>query len=184
MCTASEDYALFFNVCLVVFKVGHHHGVVDMVNRYVLLHQSLAKYDVFVAALLKALVKRTAQHDVACYQEVRRTETVIGLSRTTLCCMLPFTMLFIEEAQIAHRPLANADAAIDDVSLFVCQIAQQEMAIFDGHVAIHEQQPVILAPFSQKVPGCSTARILLLFYILAVRNVVDGTICCHTFSAC
>ena len=167
----------FRDVVRVGLEVCHESGVVDMGDRHMALFQLFAEEHIFVATLLEALVERTAQHELSLNDEVCGAEMVVRSLHALLSRMHGLGLLFVQIAQIAGAALSDAYAAVDYASAIVFQVVDNEVGTDNVHVAIEEEQPLVMTLLRQEVAGCGTACILFFLDEVAVGKLVDGSVC-------
>lgn len=148
----------------IVFKLGHHHGVVDVCDAHLLLSQHLAEEHVLVAAALEALVEGAGLKHLALYHEVCRAKLAVGVLLPLLSGVCRLRGFLVEVAQVVAQAVVvgDGDAAVHHALVAVGHIALQEPPVGDGDVAVEKQQPVVSAVAAEIVAGGRAAGVLLL----------------------
>lgn len=146
-----------------------------------------AEEHVLVAVIAETLVEGVGQHLLTTDEEIGGVEVAIGGLLTFLYGMILLGSLFIAIAEIAFQIAGIAtdgNAAINDIVPFRRQVSGDVVRPQEGHVAVDEQQMVVLSRLSQKVANCGPTDVVRLSQILAMRPLADLAVLANDIRIC
>ena len=155
------------------------HRVVDMGDGDAGGTQLFAEEHILVAIVAEPLVEGVGAHQVATDEEVGRVEILIGMQLPLVGGMTWLGSLLITVAEITLEGFGIASdghAAVDDIGRFQRKIAGEEIGTHEGHVAVDEEQMVVLGCLCQQVADGGPTDVLGLSQILAMGPLADGAV--------
>ena len=145
--------------------------VVDMLDSHPMSSERLTQQHILIAIMSEPLVERILQHQFPSDQEIGRVQVLIRRALSLLRRMVRLLSLLVEIAQVppplvlaAHNP----DPAIQHRVTLGSEITTDILIVHKDHVAVDEQQQVILCLLREEVTDGSTPGILLPDDILAM----------------
>jgi len=160
------------------------HRVVDMGDGDAGGTQLFAEEHILVAIVTEPLVEGVGAHQIATDEEIGRVEILIGMQLPLVGGMTWLGSLLITVAEIALEGFGIASdghAAVDDIGRFQRKIAGEEIGTHEGHVAVDEEQMVVLGCLRQQVADGGPADVLRLSEILAMGPFVDDAVLTDDF---
>lgn len=158
------------------------HRVVDMGDGDVVGTQLLAKEHILVAVVTETLIERVGQHKFTTDEEVSRVEVLIGVPLALLHCVLVFGGLLVAIAEIMFECFCIAtdrDTAVENIGIFQGNVLVDEVWAHHCHVAVDEEQPIILGLLGKQVPDGGTSDILWLNQMPTMFPLFYLTVFCH-----
>ena len=163
----------------VAFEDAETDGVMDVHDRYVVLMERLAQEHIFVTIMAETLIEGVGEHERATDEEIGRVEVLIGRLLATGCGMMRLFGFLVEitEATFERIRIAiDGYATVDDFCIGDGKVSGYEVGRGDGHVAVDEEQIVVLGLLGKKVAdGCPTA-VLGTDDVTAMLPLVDTTV--------
>ncbi len=172
-----------------LFGLGHEvgillegteaHGVVDVGNGDTVVAELLAEEHVLVAVAADSLVEGVGEHHLAADAEIGRVEVVVRLLLPLLQRVVGLGGLLVAVAQVAPECLGIAPDAypsIDDAGFGVGHIFIYKVVVDDGHVAVDEEQPVVLRLTGEEIADGGTPLVGRPFDVATAGQLVDGTV--------
>lgn len=154
-------------------------GVMDIGDGYVVLAERLAQKHIFVTIMAETLIEGVGEHERTTDEEIGRVEVLIGRLLATGCSVMRLFGFLVEitEAALEHfRVAIDGHTTIDDFGISDSKVSGYEVGRGDGHVAVDEEQIVVLGLLSKKVAdGCPTA-VLGADDVTAVLPLVDTAV--------
>ena len=147
----------------------------------------LAKEYILIAIIPESFIERMGQHQVALDEEIGGMEVAVGVLPAHLHSVLVLRGFLVEITEIAFegfRVTDDDDPAVDDCSLFHCQIVRQIVLPYHAHVAVDEKQPVVMSLPGKEIPDGRPAGILCLSEIMAVGPTLYGLVLPDHFRFC
>ena len=154
---------------VVVLEGTEAGGIVKMGDGDARPFQLLAPKHILVAVVAEALVERMLQHHLSGHQEVTGVEVHKRPLAPLLNGMLRGTLPLIDIAQARFFALADDISAVDDgafrsgrprasphdrIRHQPLQISPYEVIADDSHVAVHEQEPLVVGLTGQEIAYC------------------------------
>ena len=154
-------------------------GVMDVGYGYVMLTERLAQEHIFVTIMVETLIEGMGEHERTTDEEIGRVEVLIGRLLATDCGMMRlfgFLVKITETTFECVRIAIDGYATVDDFGIGDGKVSGYEVGRGDGHVAVDEEQIVVLGLLSKKVAdGCPTA-VLGTDDVTAVLPLVDTAV--------
>lgn len=160
----------------VALKSAEAHRIVDVGDGNVVATQLFAKEYVLIAVIAETLIKGVGEHKVTTDEEIGSMEVAIGILLAYLNCMLMLCSLLVAITEIALECISIATdgyTAINDISTFHRYIFRQIVSAHYTHIAVDEQQPVVMGLFGKEIPDGSTADVLGLSEVMAMLPLGD-----------
>ena len=111
--------------------------------------------------------------------KIGRVEVVVRLLLPLLQRVVGLGGLLVAVAQVAPECLGIAPDAypsIDDAGFGVGHIFIYKVVVDDGHVAVDEEQPVVLRLMGEEIADGSTPLVGRPFDVATAGQLVDGTV--------
>ena len=146
---------------------------------YVVLTERLAQEHILVTIMTETFIERVGQHELATDEEIGRVEVLIRGLLATGCRM---TRLFGFLVEIAEATLECIRIAIDghttndDIGIGNRKVPGNEVGRVDGHVAVDEEQKVVLGLLSKEVADGGPTAVLGADDVTAMLPLVDPAV--------
>lgn len=158
---------------------AENDGVMDVGYGYVMLAERLAQEHIFVTIMAETLIEGMGEHERTTDEEIGRVEVLIGRLLATGCSVMRLFGFLVEITEATFecvRVAIDGHTTIDDFGISDREVSGYEVGRGDGHVAVDEEQIVVLGLLGKKVAdGCPTA-VLGADDVSAVLPLVDTAV--------
>lgn len=146
----------------VALKGTKTHRVVDMCDGDMVGMQLLAKEHILIAIITETLVEGMGEHQIATDEKVGSMEILIGILLAHICGMLMLGGFLVEITEIAFECFsitADGYTPVNDIYLSL-NIFVDKVCSYHRHVAIDEEQVIVLGLVSEIVPDGRSSNVL------------------------
>lgn len=169
----------FKNELRIALEGTETDGVMDVGNKYVVLAERLAQEHIFVTIMTETLIEGVGEHERTTDEEIGCVEVLIGRLSATGHGMMRLFGFFVEITEAAFKCIGIAIdgyTTYDDIGIGDREVSGYEVGRGDGHVAIDEEQMVVLGLLGKKVADGSPSAVLAADDVTAVLPLVDTAV--------